>query len=175
MIAHVLPGRIRLRHTAPVSRDELDHIGQCIREIAPSATLSHNLQSGRTLEAFAEHDRTGELLAVDDHDQSGHDRLTGRLTRIACPASRRRPCPDGLTLSPVPLPPSLGLPQAAGKISSFLHRLASTAMVNQGKVESEPIGKKWSPEQTASHGLRHQGAKFLENFFNLSLGAFAKI
>lgn len=48
-------------------------------------------------------------------------------------------------------------------------------MVNQGKVESEPIGKKWSPEQTASHGLRHQGAKFLENFFNLSLGAFAKI
>ncbi len=63
MIAHVLPGRIRLRHTAPVSRDELDHIGQCIREIAPSATLSHNLQSGRTLVVFAEHDRTGELLA----------------------------------------------------------------------------------------------------------------
>ncbi|HSV28044.1 MAG TPA: hypothetical protein VLL76_00755, partial [Candidatus Omnitrophota bacterium] len=64
MIAHVLPGRIRLRHTAPVSRDELDQLGQRIREIAPSATLSNNPQSGSTLVVFAEHDRTGELLTL---------------------------------------------------------------------------------------------------------------
>lgn len=64
MIAHVLPGRIRLRHTAPVSRDEFDQLGQRIREIVPSATLSHNPKSGSTLVVFAEHDRTGELLAL---------------------------------------------------------------------------------------------------------------
>lgn len=64
MIAHVLPGRIRLRHAIPVSRDELDQLDQRIREIAPSATLTHSPRSGSTLVVFAEHDRTGELLAL---------------------------------------------------------------------------------------------------------------
>lgn len=64
MIAHVLPGRIRLRHAALLSRDELDQLVRLIREIAPSATLTHSPRSGSTLVVFAEHDRTGELLAL---------------------------------------------------------------------------------------------------------------
>lgn len=64
MIAHVLPGRIRLRHAAPLTKDELAMLSQRIREIAPSVSLTHTPQSGSTLVTFAEHHRTPAVLAL---------------------------------------------------------------------------------------------------------------
>jgi hypothetical protein len=64
MIAHVLPGRIRLRHASPLSQDQLDALSQRIRGIAPSVALTHTPQSGSTLVAFTEYDRTKEVLTL---------------------------------------------------------------------------------------------------------------
>ncbi|WP_028318083.1 hypothetical protein [Desulfobulbus elongatus] len=64
MIVHALPGRIRLRHAAPPSRNELDALGLCVRAVAPSARLTHMPSSGSTLVEFTEHGLTDAVLSL---------------------------------------------------------------------------------------------------------------
>ncbi len=54
MISHAIPGRIRLRHTSPLSQTDIDDLALRIRELAPSAVLEHDPRTLGTLILFEE-------------------------------------------------------------------------------------------------------------------------
>lgn len=61
MISHAIPGRIRLRHTSPLSRTDLDDLALRIRELAPSAVLEHDPRTLGTLILFQEKEAGARL------------------------------------------------------------------------------------------------------------------
>jgi hypothetical protein len=82
MIAHVLPGRIRLRHPA-LSQERMDTLKRCIRALAPSAELTHSCQNRSTLIVFTEKNQTQHVLAFLDSTEK-------KPLMVASPPDRRR-------------------------------------------------------------------------------------
>jgi hypothetical protein len=64
MISHVLPGRIRLRHAAPITPESLAELTAQVQSVVPSGLLNHNPQTRSTLILFEEKDLTSQVLAL---------------------------------------------------------------------------------------------------------------
>lgn len=64
MISHAIPGRIRLRHTAPLSPASLAELTLRVQSVVPSGVLNHNPQTCGTLILFEEKELTSQVLAL---------------------------------------------------------------------------------------------------------------
>jgi hypothetical protein len=64
MISHMTPGRIRLRHAAPLTQAALEALARHIRSVAPSAVLKHTPQTSGTLVLFDEKELSSRVLAL---------------------------------------------------------------------------------------------------------------
>ena len=63
-ISHTIPGRIRLRHTLPLSATALGELTALVRSVAPSAELQHSPQTCGTLVLFKEVAKSAEVVAL---------------------------------------------------------------------------------------------------------------
>lgn len=61
MITHSIPGRIRVRHAAPLTADALDVLISDIRKAAPSARVEHNPETCGTLILFEEKEASSAI------------------------------------------------------------------------------------------------------------------
>jgi hypothetical protein len=77
MISHTLPGRIRLRHAAPVSPASLAELTIRVQSVVPSGVLHHNPQTHSTLILFEEKELTSQVLVLFPTE-----------TKTLCPVSR---------------------------------------------------------------------------------------
>lgn len=77
MISHAIPGRIRLRHTSPLSQADLDDLALRIREFAPSAVLEHDPRTLGTLVLFEEKEVSSRLEGMLGAGQE-------RVAQVAC-------------------------------------------------------------------------------------------
>ncbi len=64
MITHSIPGRIRVRHAAPLTEDALNTLTSDIRKLAPSARVEHNPETCGTLIVFDEKDASPAVVEL---------------------------------------------------------------------------------------------------------------
>lgn len=64
MISHSIPGRLRLRHVAPLSGASLEELTARVRAVAPSAMLHYTPQTKSTLIIFEETGLNSKMLAL---------------------------------------------------------------------------------------------------------------
>ena len=107
MISHAIPGRIRLRHPAPLSPAALAELTERVRAVAPSAVLEYNPQARSTLVLFAERELSARVLTLFPRGDGASPRPA--RAAIALPGlrwPRMRQVKRGMTVS---LLASLGL------------------------------------------------------------------
>ncbi|MFN2355331.1 MAG: hypothetical protein ABR512_12500 [Desulfopila sp.] len=106
MISHVLPGRIRLRHAAPLSPESLAELTLQIQSVVPSGMLNHNPQTGSTLILFAEKELTSQVLSLFPTEKKALCPVSGSVSLPALRWPHMRHIKRGMTVS---LLTSLGL------------------------------------------------------------------